>query len=209
MTEAEWLTCDKPAPMLAFARGSASARKLRLFSCACCRRVAHLMPDNRSLLALNVAERVADGLADAAEWQRALGMLRGVPHDHSQWSLAEDAYAAAERGASYTASAVRSATKPLRRYQASRFEEAAQAVLLCDILGNPFRPVEFSAAWRTDTAVALAKQMYDSRDFSAMPILADALQDAECDSDDILGHCRNPGPHVRGCWVVDRVLGKE
>ena len=64
-------------------------------------------------------------------------------------------------------------------------------------------------AWRTDTALSLARQMYESRDFSAMPILADALQDAGCDSDDILNHCRGPGPHVRGCWVVDLVLGKS
>ena len=51
--------------------------------------------------------------------------------------------------------------------------------------------------------------MYESHDFSAMPILADALQDAGCDNDDILAHCRNSTTHVRGCWVVDLVLGKE
>ncbi|MBN9119864.1 MAG: hypothetical protein J0I06_12005 [Planctomycetes bacterium] len=78
-----------------------------------------------------------------------------------------------------------------------------------DIFGNPFRPVTFSAAWRTDTAVSLARQMYDTREFSAMPILADALQDAGCDSDDVLSHCRSDSPHVRGCWVVDLVLGME
>ncbi|MBP3955026.1 hypothetical protein J8F10_06990 [Gemmata sp. G18] len=77
-----------------------------------------------------------------------------------------------------------------------------------DILGNPFRPVPFSPEWRTSTAVGLASQMYESRDFSAMPILADALQDAGCDRADVLDHCRGPGPHVRGCWVVDLVLGK-
>jgi hypothetical protein len=64
--------------------------------------------------------------------------------------------------------------------------------------------------WRTSTAVALAKEMYDSRGFGAMPILADALQDAGCTSDDILGHCRDVhATHVRGCWVVDLVLGKS
>ncbi|WP_082843222.1 hypothetical protein [Gemmata sp. SH-PL17] len=78
-----------------------------------------------------------------------------------------------------------------------------------DIFGNPFRPVVFSASWRTDTVVSLAQQMYESRDFGAMPILADALQDAGCNNDDILTHCRTPGEHVRGCWVVDLVLGKE
>ena len=79
-----------------------------------------------------------------------------------------------------------------------------------DIFGNPFRPITFSPSWRTDTAVALARQMYDSRDFGAMPILADALQDAGCGSEDVLGHCRDAtAPHTRGCWVVDLVLGKE
>jgi hypothetical protein len=51
--------------------------------------------------------------------------------------------------------------------------------------------------------------MYDTRDFAAMPILADALEEAECDNLDILAHCRGPGPHVRGCWVVDLMLGKK
>jgi hypothetical protein len=82
-------------------------------------------------------------------------------------------------------------------------------VRLRDVVGNPFRPVTFDPAWRTDTALALARQMYESRDFSAMPILADALQDAGCDNTDVLNHCRGDGPHVRGCWVVDLVLGKE
>jgi hypothetical protein len=90
-----------------------------------------------------------------------------------------------------------------------RDEEAAHCDLLRDIFGNPFRPVAFDTDWRTSTAVALAKQMYDSRDFSAMPILADALQDAGCNNDDVLTHCRDEkGVHVRGCWVVDLVLGK-
>jgi hypothetical protein len=80
--------------------------------------------------------------------------------------------------------------------------------LLRDVLGNPFRPARFSPNWRTDTVLSLARQMYDSRDFGAMPILADALQDAGCESADVLGHCRGPGPHVRGCWVVDLVLEK-
>jgi hypothetical protein len=84
------------------------------------------------------------------------------------------------------------------------------APLLRETIGNPFRPVTFSTSWRTDTAVALAHTMYESRDFSAMPILADALQDAGCDNTDILTHCRDTtATHVRGCWVVDLVLGKS
>ena len=88
-------------------------------------------------------------------------------------------------------------------------ETVSQIGLARDIFGNPFRSVAFDPVWRSDTAVSLARHMYESRDFSAMPILADALQDAGCDNADILDHCRGPGPHVRGCWVVDLVLGKE
>ena len=83
-------------------------------------------------------------------------------------------------------------------------------VLFRCVFGNPFRPVSFSPTWRTSTALTLASQMYESRDFSLMPILADALQDAGCEDEQLLSHCRNPrATHVRGCWVVDLVLGKE
>ncbi|MBA4192538.1 MAG: hypothetical protein C0467_31610 [Planctomycetaceae bacterium] len=87
-------------------------------------------------------------------------------------------------------------------------EEREQSHLLRDIFGNPFHPVVFLSEWRTSTSVAIAQQMYDSRDFTAMPILADALQDAGCDSAQVLDHCRSGGPHVRGCWVIDLLLGK-
>ena len=79
-----------------------------------------------------------------------------------------------------------------------------------EVFGNPFRPVVFDPSWRTDTAVSLARGMYESRDFSPMPILADALQDAGCEDPDILSHCRDANAaHVRGCWVLDLVLGKS
>ncbi|VTT98566.1 Uncharacterized protein (Fragment) OS=uncultured bacterium PE=4 SV=1 [Gemmataceae bacterium] len=88
-------------------------------------------------------------------------------------------------------------------------EDLEKSALLRDIFGNPFRPVAFDPAWRTSTAVSLAKHMYESRDFSAMPILADAIQDAGCEAEALLAHCRDPKQvHVRGCWVVDLVLGK-
>ena len=93
---------------------------------------------------------------------------------------------------------------------AYHWEEMAQLQFLRDTFGNPFRPVTFSPAWRTDTAVSRARGMYEARDFGAVPILADALQNAGCDSNDILNHCRDPkGVHVCGCWVVDLVLGKS
>lgn len=74
---------------------------------------------------------------------------------------------------------------------------------------NPLCPVVFRPEWRTSTVVGLADQMYKSGEFSAIPILADALEDAGCDNDDILSHCRGDGSHVRGCWVVNLILGKE
>jgi hypothetical protein len=88
-------------------------------------------------------------------------------------------------------------------------EQAALATLIRDIFGNPFRPVAFDPRWRTDDAVGLARGIYEDRAFDRLPLLADALMDAGCDSDDILSHCRGEGPHVRGCWIVDLVLGKE
>lgn len=78
------------------------------------------------------------------------------------------------------------------------------------VYGNPYRPFAVNPSWLTSTVVTLARQMYESRDFSAMPILADALQDAGCDNDDVRRHCQDiEAKHVRGCWVVDSVLGKQ
>ncbi len=88
-------------------------------------------------------------------------------------------------------------------------ELAMQASLLRDIFGNPYHPVTYYHQWRTDTAVAMARQMDESRDFSAIPILMDALEDAGCTDAAILDHGRGPGPHVRGCWVVNLLLGKS
>ncbi len=98
---------------------------------------------------------------------------------------------------------------PERQEAVMWVKRAELARNLRDIFGNPFHPVTFLSEWRTSTVLALAQQMYDSRDFSAMPILADALQDAGCADEALLAHCREPGAHVRGCWVVDLVLGRE
>ena len=83
------------------------------------------------------------------------------------------------------------------------------AELLREVIGNPFRPIAFDPAWRTSTVIALARGVYDDKAFDRMPILADALQDAGCENADILDHCRGDSLHIRGCWVVDLVLGKE
>jgi hypothetical protein len=88
-------------------------------------------------------------------------------------------------------------------------EQDEQANLVRDIAGNPFRPVAIDPRWLTSTVTDLATAIYEERAFDRMPILADALQDAGCDNDEIIGHCRGPGPHVRGCWVVDLILGES
>jgi hypothetical protein len=87
--------------------------------------------------------------------------------------------------------------------------ERGCAELLRDVFGNPFRPVTADPAWLSSTVTAMARGIYADRAFDRLPILADALQDAGCDHEDVLAHCRGPGPHARGCWVVDLALGKE
>jgi len=90
-------------------------------------------------------------------------------------------------------------------------ESDSQAALIHDIFGNPFRPVAVETswlAWNAGTVVKLAQAIYDDRAFDRLPILADALEDAGCTNADILEHCRGGGEHVRGCWVVDLLLGK-
>jgi hypothetical protein len=88
-------------------------------------------------------------------------------------------------------------------------EYHAQADLLREILGHPFRPVGFDSSWRTPTVLALARTTYEERAFEHLPILADALEEAGCSNKELLAHCRGPGPHVLGCWVLDLVLGQE
>ena len=89
-------------------------------------------------------------------------------------------------------------------------EREQQTLLVRDVFGNPFDPVSFTLNWRSDTVVSLARHMYASRDFSAMPILADAIEEAGCDDASILAHCRTiTENHIRGCWVLDLVLDKN
>ncbi len=216
MTESQWRRCADPAPMLAFLSGLASGRKLRLFAVACCRRVDHVFPDDRIRRALDAAERLADGAITTAEWADAeagVKAARAVPNpatDARRWNAVTAAVIAVShasrpedevRLAAYTASAAS---------RAAEGEAAAQAGLVREVFQYPLRPAAFSSEWRTSTAVALAGMMYESRDFSMMPILADALQDAGCNDRAILSHCRDAEKrHARGCWVADLVLGRE
>jgi hypothetical protein len=88
---------------------------------------------------------------------------------------------------------------------------AARVSLLRDIFGNPFRPVRVESTWlrwNDGTVKKIAEGAYDEDAFDRLPILHDALLDAGCDDEDLLAHCRTPEGHVRGCWVIDALLGK-
>jgi hypothetical protein len=217
MTEAEWLASEDPEPMLrkVLLSSTTGRRKSRLFGCAACRRVRPLM-DVCCRRAVDASERYADGLVP----ERELDLLSQAVFDKfadAIWDEGDPKQNVARAAAtssrpSLAAPLLVEVLDALLRAAPDRVadERAAQVALVRDIFGNPFRRTVCSPEWRTGTVLTLAKQMYESRDFSAMPILADALQDAGCDSDDILGHCRDTSlTHVRGCWVLDLVLGKE
>jgi hypothetical protein len=218
MTEAEWLACRAPEEMLNFLRGQLSARKRRLFLCACCRRLLDGPEDEANRRALAVSEAYADGEAAtpdlyaeadrsavSADVKAALfGHERAA--DDARMKAFMNVYLKAMGGARTGFTGFAAAT-------AARDREAeAQGELLREVVGNPFRLVFLDAAWLdwgNGTVPALARMIYEERAFERLPILADALEDAGCTDADILGHCRGPDPHVRGCWVVDLILGKE
>jgi hypothetical protein len=219
LTEDAWLACDDPRTMLLYLQSQTSDRKLRLFAVACCRVIWDLLPGEDCREKVELAEQFADGIGNyealGRPYKTGYPIGRGLSVEAWRKGYASFACAAAARESAWEAAthAITYATKA-RSYPGESRYGRPQATLLREIVGNtfghPFRPVLFSPSWRTDTAVALARQMYESRDFSAMPILADALQDAGCDHADILGHCRGTNQvHVWGCWVVDLVLGKS
>jgi hypothetical protein len=213
MEEEEWLTCTDPGRMLEWLRGP-SARKLRLFACACCRRIWHL-GTAEARHAVEVAERHADGQGLAGELEAAAEVVRSVRPQCFYFAAAPDgtAYLAAHAAQRATDAAAdhhpfKSKTPVVwRRAHAAECE--AQAELLRDLFGNPFRPVALDPAWRTPTVLAIARAIYEGRGFGDLPILADALEDAGCTVAANLDHCRRPGPHARGCWALDLLLGRE
>jgi hypothetical protein len=220
MTEAVWLACTDSEVMLRVLGGRSNHRKLRLFAVACCRRTLARSVGAPLVHALAVAERLADGQAVDALRSNALNSLSRVPYRNTSVAATllkaprEAAVRSAQSAACVAADEVAWREEDLAKRQVVRRaeiqkERAAQSELLREIFGNPFRPVALSPASLTATVVALAAGIYDERAFDRLPILADALEDAGCTSAAILDHCRGPGPHVHGCWVVDLILGKQ
>jgi hypothetical protein len=206
MTEAEWLACEGPESMLEFLEGSVNDRKLRLLAVACCQSYRVYFTDERSTTAVEVASQVAEGSFEENERQRAFT----AAHSAANWTYDSDM--AAELAAYTCGDRIQLNEVPWRVMRAFAFDIYQNPrQLLCRLLRDifPFHPITLSPSWLTSTVVSLANQMYDSRDFSAMPILADALQDCGCDNEEILTHCRGPGPHVKGCWAIDLLTGRE
>jgi hypothetical protein len=216
MDEAEWLASNVPMPMLAFLEGKASDRKLRLFAVACVRGTFWWqLSDPTRKNPVEVAEYVADGQGTKDEL--------GSAH-FAAWL--------ADGGITLAGCAAREAASPLAwdagtdvpchmREAVRRGELDTESVtysvhVLRCIFGNPFHPVSLAPACRTAAVISLATAAYEERELPSghldndrLAILADALEDAGEIRQDVLGHLRGPGPHVRGCWVIDALLGKQ
>lgn len=220
MTEVEWLTSMVPDPMIEMIQGTwkhsffefgkwvgirrqnNTERKLRLFACACMRHVWERL-DERDKWATEVAERYIVGRATMSEMDAAATRcgVPGVSGVTLKW--ASDAVRSAV-GTVVGELASHDLDDPRRQPVLSHLSSLFRCVM-----GNPFRPVSADPRWFTSTVVALAEGIYQERAFDRMPILADALEDAGCDHADVLTHCRQPGEHVRGCWVVDLLTGRK
>ena len=208
MTKAKWLKSTDPAAMIASLGPRATDRKLRLFGCAFSRLVADLLPEASFRTAIDVAERYADGQASVKELAAAKKESGAALERKGRAGVEGPVHCAMGCAWSCTRDARTAAQYPLYVFDEEPYR-GREVQFLRDIFGNPFRRVTFHARWRTADATGLARGIYEDRAFDRMPLLADALMDAGCDSDDILAHCRGEGPHVRGCWVVDLVLGME
>jgi hypothetical protein len=204
-----------------------SARKLRLFACACCRGIGDLL-DDRTRAALATFERSADGLAGPAELTAARDAAfsaadAGAMDDlHDGRAGAHPAYCVAELADRWS---IGSAALCASRVAAAvgcvgvgddwpQGQQERQCALLRCAFGNPFRPVTFDSAWLAGPVSGLAEAAYTERilpsgelDPARLAVLADALEDNSAGAD-VLAHLRGPGPHVRGCWVIDLCTGR-
>lgn len=229
MTESDWDTAADPSPMLKALSGKASERKLRLFAVACCRRHWHLMTDERSRAAVELGERLADGLGTETERQvaeaQAVQATRTAVQARGEDFTISESFTIAARAARFTvmeagtfdleaALATASACRLMVLHESgSRDGRASENAALCstlrDVFGNPFRPTTIDNRILTPHVLATAKSIYDDRAFHHVFAVADALTDAGAPDDSpLLQHLRGRGPHVRGCYALDLVLGK-
>ena len=222
MTEEEWQECEEPTLMLNFVRRKtrkvATERKLRLFAVACVRRVEATIAWEDGRKAIEVAERYADQKASKEELRASQkAAIRGTrvrsaryygPHVPAAERRRRAALAGAIKASGKWEKVPHAAECAVELCSRRSPHDAVSAGCSDASSAARFVPYRVRAGWLTSTVLP-SRRVYESRDFSAMPILADALQDAGCDNDDVLNHCRGPGPHVRGCWVVDLVLGME
>lgn len=209
VTEAEWLACERPEPMLEFLRERASDRQLRLFACACCRSVYGFIPEGPCRQAIEVSLRFAEGLATvdelAAAHKAAIASADRGPNVEAAWAACETANPAAMRAARVAAQESRE--QIFRQSPRAAEDEArTQAVFLRDIVGNPFRPVpasevEWLAGWPALKEIVADIQAVDLHE--DLQLLGEKLDELGCDNESILNHCRTELPHVRGCWVVE------
>jgi hypothetical protein len=187
--------------MLTYLGRRISDRKLRLYGCAGCRRLWPFLRDERSRKAVEVSERYADGLASEAELQAAAVLAQEA-------ATALQAVRFGANAALTAAMTTQTAAQAAERAAVA----AADADMLRDLCGNPFRAVRLDPSWLSwndGTVPKMAQAIYEDRLFKDLPILADALEEAGCNRADLLLHCRLPGLHQRGCWVLDLLLGKE
>jgi hypothetical protein len=189
--EVRWLAATNPDELL---RSSClRERKQRLFACAVCRRLPEVQADAGALRAVEAAECYADGRVVKKEMRKA--RKASCLHWLSSFEAEEEAILALWRARGVLAPAA----------------YAELCDLLRDLTGSPHRPaVSVRAAWLRSNggaARALAEAIYEQGCFEEMPVLADALEDAGCASEELLAHLRGPGEHARGCWALDRLLG--
>jgi hypothetical protein len=185
-------------------------RKIRLFACHCARFLwpALTLPESRK--AVEVAEAFADGRATQkalkAAFRKANVAARSTgSEEHPCWVANNAAWETPYAWASVNQLLAYAELSPSEGQAVRHFLGSC----LFDMFGNPYRRMALAPAWLTPNVRSLAEAIYDERAFDRMPILADAMEDAGCTNADVLNHCRGAGPHVRGCWCIDLVLGKE
>lgn len=215
MTEIQWESSTDPTPMLQYVRGKTSERKLRLFAAAAFRRLSALLPDPRQRRGIEALEQLAEGIVtlDACRGV-ASGVRYAIPPDEwvsgSPPPTLHSHYTALMLYREFRSSSIAvHAIHAADGLADGARERHEQARLMRCIFGDPFRGRTVDARRLDPAVVSLARTIYEERAFDRLPILADALEAAGCDDRALSAHCRGQGPHVRGCWVIDAVLGKD